>query len=56
MKYPDTSKPYMLYTDASKYGWAGVLTQEAYIHSKWQRNNNWSIQFLTSVDYFMEAN
>ena len=26
-KYPDTSKPYMLYTNASKYGWAGVLTQ-----------------------------
>ena len=26
-KYPDTSKPYMLYTDASKYGWVGVLTQ-----------------------------
>ena len=27
LKYPDTSKPYMLYTDGSKYGWAGVLTQ-----------------------------
>ena len=27
LKYPDTSKPYMLYTDASKYGWTGVLTQ-----------------------------
>ena len=27
LKYPDTSKPYTLYTDASKYGWAGVLTQ-----------------------------
>ena len=27
LKYPDTNKPYMLYTDASKYGWAGVLTQ-----------------------------
>ena len=25
--YPDTSKPYTLYTDASKYAWAGVLTQ-----------------------------
>ena len=24
LKYPDTSKPYTLYTDASKYGWAGV--------------------------------
>ena len=27
LKYPDTSKLYMLYTDTSKYGWAGVLTQ-----------------------------
>ena len=27
LKYPDTSKPYTLYTDASKYGWAEVLTQ-----------------------------
>ena len=28
LKYPDTTKPYTLYTDASKYGWAGVLTQK----------------------------
>ena len=27
LKCADTSKPYTLYTDASKYGWAGVLTQ-----------------------------
>ena len=27
LKYADTSKPYNLYTDASKFGWAGVLTQ-----------------------------
>ena len=27
LKYADTSKPYTLYTDASKVGWAGVLTQ-----------------------------
>ena len=26
-KYADTSKPYTLYTDASKYSWVGVLTQ-----------------------------
>ena len=26
--YPDPNKPYTLYTDASKYAWAGVLTQE----------------------------
>ena len=28
LKYPDTSKPYTIFTDTSKYGWAGVLTQE----------------------------
>ena len=27
LKYPDTRKPYMLYTDDSKYRWPGVLTQ-----------------------------
>ena len=27
LKYADRSKGYTLYTDASKYGWAGVLTQ-----------------------------
>ena len=27
LKYADTSKGYTLYTDASRYGWAGVLTQ-----------------------------
>ena len=27
LKYPNTDKPYTIFTDASKYGWAGVLTQ-----------------------------
>ena len=27
LKYPMPDKPYILYTDASKYAWAGVLTQ-----------------------------
>ena len=27
LKYPDPSKPYVLYTNVSKYAWAGVLTQ-----------------------------
>ena len=27
LKYTDTSKPYTLYTDASKFSWAGVVTQ-----------------------------
>ena len=28
LKYPDTTKLSTTFTDASKYGWAGVLTQE----------------------------
>ena len=28
LKYPDTDKPYTIFTDVSKYGWAGILTQE----------------------------
>ena len=28
LKYPNMSKPYTMYNDASKYGWAGVLTQK----------------------------
>ncbi len=28
LAFPDVNKPYYLYTDASKYGWSGVLTQE----------------------------
>ena len=28
LKYPDPSKPYTLFTDASKYAWTCVLTQE----------------------------
>ena len=28
LKYPNTSKPHTIFTDASKCGWAGVLTQE----------------------------
>ena len=27
--YPDPSKPYVLFTDASKYAWSCVLTQES---------------------------
>ena len=32
LKYPKPNQPYVLYTDASKYAWAGVLTQ-AYNHT-----------------------
>ena len=27
LKFPDPQKSYVLFTDASKYAWAGVLTQ-----------------------------
>ena len=27
LRYPDPAKPYVLFMDASKYAWAGVLTQ-----------------------------
>ena len=33
LKYPDANKPYTLFTDASKYAWACVLTQK-YEHEK----------------------
>lgn len=29
--YPDPNKPYILYTDALKYAWAGVLTQTHHV-------------------------
>ena len=32
LKYPKPDQPYVLYTDASKYAWVGVLTQ-AYWHT-----------------------
>ena len=48
LKYPDTTKPYMLYTDASKYGWAGVLTQR---HTP--TVNGKEITNHMSVGYFM---
>ena len=32
LKYPNPDRPYVLYTDASKYTWAGVLMQ-AYTHA-----------------------
>ena len=27
LRYPDLDRPYVLFSDTSKYGWAGVLTQ-----------------------------
>ena len=31
LRFPDPNKPYTLYTDASKYAWSCVLTQQ-YTH------------------------
>ena len=45
LKYPDTSKPYTLYTDTSKHGWVGVLTQR-HISHRWKGNNNRSPSFI----------
>ena len=28
LRFPDPNKPYILYTDASKYAWSCVLTQQ----------------------------
>ena len=55
LKYPDTEKPYTVFTDASKYGWAGVLTQEhtSVINGKeWQRITLWHM----SVECFVVVN
>ena len=55
LKYPDTSKPYTLYTDASKHGWTGVLTQR---HTSTVNGKEIMMdhQFLMLVDNFVEAN
>ena len=37
LKYPDPNRPYTLFTDASKYAWACVLTQ-AYDHEQDGKN------------------
>ena len=37
LKYPDPNRPYILFTDASKYAWAYVLTQ-AYDHEQDDKN------------------
>ena len=44
--YPDPSKPYVLFTDASKYAWSSVLTQE-YIHEI----DSKSVKILHPISY-----
>ena len=52
LKYPNMSKPYIMYTEASKYSWASVLTQKHtfIVDSKKQQ---WVIWFHMSVGYFV---
>ena len=46
MNYPDPNLPYVLFTDASKYTWACVLTQE-----KTHLNDNREVQILHPITY-----
>ena len=50
LKYPDTSKLYTIFTDASKYGWAGVLTQEhtSVVNGK-QVTTNHPVSFVSGM-------
>ena len=57
MKYPDTSKLYTIFTDASKYGWAGVLTQEhtSVVDGKEVTTNN-PVSFVTGMFWGSQLN
>ena len=52
--YPDPNKPYVLFTDVTKYAWSCVLTQE-YEHTV-DGKTLYSILSLIRVDYLKEAN
>ena len=55
LKYPDTSKPYTIFTDASK--WAGVLTQEhtSVIDGK-EVTTNHPVSFVSSMFHGSQLN
>ena len=53
--YPDPSKPYVLFTDASKYAWSCVLTQE-YTHEIDGKQLKYYIPFHISLAYLKEVN
>ena len=57
LKYPDTSKPYTIFTDVSKYGWAGVLTQEhtSVIDGK-EVTTNHPVSFVSSLFHGSQLN
>ena len=46
LTYPDPNLPYILFTDASKYAWACVLTQE-----KTHLDEKKEVQILHSITY-----
>ena len=35
LKYPDTDKPYTIFTDVSKYGWAGGTHSGTHNYNQW---------------------
>ena len=55
LKYPDPHEEYILYTDASKYAWAGVLTQD-YQYDKDSGKLVLIIQLLMLVGYLRDHN
>ena len=56
LNYPDTTKPYTLYTDASKYRWAGVPHPKSHISCGWKINVPWTTLYHMSVDCFVAIN
>ena len=54
LKYPDPNKGYTLFTDASKYAWACVLTQE-YQYEKVEKNTRSTILLPLLVGYSRAA-
>ena len=50
LRYPDPMLPYILYTDASKYAWAGVLTQSyTYFIEEKEREVHHPITYLSGL-------
>ena len=47
LRYPDPQANYMLYTDASKYTYAGVLTQHCNVHRPPYYLCKWTISWIT---------
>ena len=50
MVYLDPSKPYVLFTDATKYAWSGVLTQEyVYIFNDKEKKILYPITYMSGL-------